>query len=530
MTLSILASARTQIADYLSTLIYVYTLLIVLFIVIQLLFSVGRAPAYSRALDMVVGFLRDVCEPFLRIFRRCRAPVRGHRLQPDPRDPLAVAVQQHRRAEPHPRLAGMPPSEDGRRRLQAAPVESLAPRGAIFLIVFVADQLEQARGPQPRSSRAKNGGVLPGIAARRHAQQRRRLRPLSRQPGRCGASSSGSRWWRCSSTSQDTPSVRLIWLPTGMLVGGALGNILDRISDGSVTDFIKLPLGWPPFNLADSSIVVAIADPDDPARAPAERIGVDEPFTIAYEDEHLLVIDKGAGVVVHPARGHREGTLSQLLAPMIAGGDPERAGIVHRLDRDTSGPARRLAHRGGPPAAPAGARRAADRARVPRARRGEPARTHGDRSMPDRPRPARAHAHGRRRRARARGAHALHARARLPGRVAAAAAPGDRAHPSDPRTPAGDRPSRCPATRSTARAGLLGLERQFLHSTRLAFTHPLTGEPIDVRSPLPEDLARRSRSSRTDCRGEREGAGRGRAASAERHRPAGVRLSSSCNL
>jgi uncharacterized protein YggT (Ycf19 family) len=66
----ILASARTQIADYLSTLIWVYTLLIVLFIVIQLLFSVGLRPPYSRGLDMVVGFLRDVCEPFLRLFRR----------------------------------------------------------------------------------------------------------------------------------------------------------------------------------------------------------------------------------------------------------------------------------------------------------------------------------------------------------------------------------------------------------------------------------------------------------------------------
>jgi uncharacterized protein YggT (Ycf19 family) len=66
----LLASARTQIADYLSTLIYVYTLLIVLYIVIQLLFSVGIRPPYSRTLDAVLGFLRDVCEPFLRIFRR----------------------------------------------------------------------------------------------------------------------------------------------------------------------------------------------------------------------------------------------------------------------------------------------------------------------------------------------------------------------------------------------------------------------------------------------------------------------------
>jgi YggT family protein len=66
----VLASARTQIADFLSTLIYVYTLLIILFIVIQLLFSVGLRPPYWRATDIVLGFLRDICEPFLRIFRR----------------------------------------------------------------------------------------------------------------------------------------------------------------------------------------------------------------------------------------------------------------------------------------------------------------------------------------------------------------------------------------------------------------------------------------------------------------------------
>ena len=51
----------------------------------------------------------------------------------------------------------------------------------------------------------------------------------------------------------------LIWLPTGLLLGGALGNLLDRVRSGSVTDFIQLPLGWPPFNLADVSIVVGVA-------------------------------------------------------------------------------------------------------------------------------------------------------------------------------------------------------------------------------------------------------------------------------
>jgi uncharacterized protein YggT (Ycf19 family) len=72
-----LASARTQIADYLSTLIYVYTLLIILFIVIQLLFAAGFRPSYSRTVDRVLSFLRDVVEPYLRLFRRLLPPFGG---------------------------------------------------------------------------------------------------------------------------------------------------------------------------------------------------------------------------------------------------------------------------------------------------------------------------------------------------------------------------------------------------------------------------------------------------------------------
>jgi YggT family protein len=66
----ILASARTSIADFLSTLIYVYTLLIIAYIVTNLLFAAGVRPPYSRVTDSILGFLRDVCEPFLRLFRR----------------------------------------------------------------------------------------------------------------------------------------------------------------------------------------------------------------------------------------------------------------------------------------------------------------------------------------------------------------------------------------------------------------------------------------------------------------------------
>jgi signal peptidase II len=49
----------------------------------------------------------------------------------------------------------------------------------------------------------------------------------------------------------------LIWLPTGLLAGGAVGNIFDRVRDGAVTDFLKLPL-WPAFNVADLAITIGV--------------------------------------------------------------------------------------------------------------------------------------------------------------------------------------------------------------------------------------------------------------------------------
>jgi YggT family protein len=78
----ILASARTEIADYLSTVIYVYTLIIIVYIVMNLLFAAGIRPPYSRSTDRVLGFLRDVCEPFLRIFRRLMPAMGGFDFSP----------------------------------------------------------------------------------------------------------------------------------------------------------------------------------------------------------------------------------------------------------------------------------------------------------------------------------------------------------------------------------------------------------------------------------------------------------------
>src|SRR5262249_47604960 len=79
---------------------------------------------------------------------------------------------------------------------------------------------------------------------------------------------------------------------------------------------------------------IAVAEQTELELEPEER-----ELRIAYEDEHLLVVDKPAGLVVHPSAGHGRGTLvNALLERGIAGGDvPDRPGIVHRLDRDTSG-------------------------------------------------------------------------------------------------------------------------------------------------------------------------------------------------
>ena len=68
---------------------------------------------------------------------------------------------------------------------------------------------------------------------------------------------------------------RLVWLPTGLLVGGAAGNLIDRAREGSVTDFVDLPL-WPAFNLADTAITVGVLSllyviEGPPSRGPGRR-------------------------------------------------------------------------------------------------------------------------------------------------------------------------------------------------------------------------------------------------------------------
>ncbi|HEU5215479.1 MAG TPA: RluA family pseudouridine synthase [Gaiellaceae bacterium] len=212
-------------------------------------------------------------------------------------------------------------------------------------------------------------------------------------------------------------------------------------------------------------------------------------LTIAYADEHLLVVDKPAGVVVHPAPGHAGGTLAHALAAAgAAGGEEGRPGIVHRIDRDTSG----LLVVARSPETYARLQRLVRRREItreylalvvgrPRSRSGRIdapiGRDRRDRLRhsldTDTPRAAVTHFELEELLAR----HAL-LRVRLET---------GRTHQIRVHLAAIDLPVAGDPVYGVAHD--LGLERQFLHATRLAFTHPVTGAAVDVSAPLPPDLA-----------------------------------------
>ena len=282
----------------------------------------------------------------------------------------------------------------------------------------------------------------------------------------------------------------LVWLPAALLIGGALGNLADRARDGAVTDFIDLPL-WPTFNLADVAIVVGVLllaagrralgeGPEGLVKSEAERL-------IVHLDDDLAVIEKPAGLVVHSAPSHKGETLVDLLEGIAGGGEGARPGIVHRLDKDTSGlmlvarndeahrelarmvKARevvreytalvegRLGSRTGTIDAPLGRDRRQRTKRAVKGAASREARTHFEviETLP-----ADTLAHARLETGRT---HQI--------RVHFAAI----GHPV-----AGD-----PEYGSRGRHGL---ERQFLHASRLRFRHPNTGKEMEFTSELPTDL------------------------------------------
>jgi len=230
-----------------------------------------------------------------------------------------------------------------------------------------------------------------------------------------------------------------------------------------------------------------------PEPAPLEREEID--VRIAYEDEYLLVVDKPAGLVVHPAAGHASGTLVHALVGIAGGGEETRRGIVHRLDRDTSGlmvvartedAYRRLQS--------LVKRRALEREYLalvrgrPRSRAGRIDAAIGrDRNDPlrhsldtDTPRAAVTHFEVE---------ELLPEHALLRVRLETGRTHQVRVHLAAIGLPLSGDPVYGPK-------GDLGLERQFLHAARLAFDHPITSERVELESPLPRDLRRALEAAR----------------------------------
>jgi 23S rRNA pseudouridine1911/1915/1917 synthase len=225
--------------------------------------------------------------------------------------------------------------------------------------------------------------------------------------------------------------------------------------------------------------------------------GEDIPVSIVYEDDALLVVDKPAGMVVHPAPGNWSGTLVNALlgrgGALSSEGEPERAGMVHRLDKETSGllvvaktdrahrllskaiAERRVVRRyaamtWGHLSADSLtidkpiARDPRDRKRMAIVNKGRPAKTDLIRlARFDAGDLLRAHLHSGR-------THQIRVHLASIG------------HPvmgDDVYGGGGGR-----------RVAGLPPKRHFLHAAWLAFNHPVTGKPLDFRSPLPEDLSR----------------------------------------
>ena len=234
--------------------------------------------------------------------------------------------------------------------------------------------------------------------------------------------------------------------------------------------------------------------------SPDEIEAEGDPVPVRYRDEHLMVIAKPAGIPVHPTASRRTGTLvnrlKAMVVPLSTGADPARPGIVHRLDAGTSGLMLVAAD-------DATHGMLSDMFRRHEVDRRYLALVRGlvehDRFAVDAPLVRRRASI----RVRAEGGREAETRfdvrERLPRSTLLEAAPRTgrthqiRVHLSAVGHPIiGDRRYGGGGDDATR----LGLDRPFLHSWRIAFTHPVTGERIELEEPLPEDLERALRRAR----------------------------------
>ena len=244
--------------------------------------------------------------------------------------------------------------------------------------------------------------------------------------------------------------------------------------------------------------VVEVELPEPVAELAPEAVTV----PVLYADDHVLVLDKPAGLAVHPGAGRRQGTLAgQLLTLGAAGGpDPDRPGVMHRLDRDTSGLLVAARSEEAYAALSEAIRRREVERRYLALVRGHPRSRTGridapvgrDRRDPtrrsldtDEPREAVTHFEV---------VESLPEHSLLEVRLETGRTHQIRVHLAAIDLPvSGDRQYGVP--------GDLGLERQFLHAHRLRFRHPATGAEIDVTSPLPADLEQALRRARAESSG-----------------------------
>jgi 23S rRNA pseudouridine1911/1915/1917 synthase len=274
-----------------------------------------------------------------------------------------------------------------------------------------------------------------------------------------------------------------------MLTGWSRAEVQTLVRDGGV--LVNGEAALKSHRLQVGEVIELLDRPPVAAPPTAE----DVPVVVVHEDPSIVVVDKPAGLVVHPGPGHAHGTLVHGLLrefPEIAGvGDPERPGIVHRLDRDTSGllvvartddaaralvealaarevDRRYLALVGGIPDARRGAidapigRSTRQRTRMAVREGGRPARTAYEvaAEWPDRD------------------VALLECRLESGRTHQIRVHLGAIGHPVVGDLAYGGRPGTD-----------LGLDRPFLHATSLGFEHPVTGERLDFESRLPGELA-----------------------------------------